>query len=355
MMYTQDHEESLPLTSTVWNDIKVDPGVLICPTKGKTITNGYVYYGCMGGQSMGSFSNPSAAGLTADGQHISTVASDLNIAYSGADLDFRHSNKVVAGFVDGHVIASDTPPPPVYGLSATNQRIWYAADAICGVASGTGVQNWVDMGSLNRTVTQPTAANRPTFMANAINGKPALSFNGASTAAASNWLATPQQFDLTGGSNSITMFMVITLGATQNNYTDLMDFDHGTAPNNGCVLQMKDGTPVNSYCFTYSSDGSNFPTWTNTNICTLTASQPQLLTVIQDTSLRYYINGVLKTTYNSVTAWNNGANVLTIGNFTSDHTRCFNGLIAEFAFYNKAMTDTERQAAESYLKGKYGL
>ncbi len=42
-----------------------------------------------------------------------------------------------------------------------------------------------------------------------------------------------------------------------------------------------------------------------------------------------------------------GSNVLTIGNYTGNHTRCFNGLIAEITIYNKAMSDAERQDAEN--------
>ncbi len=41
LMYTQDHEETFPDSATVWNDIKVDAGVLVCPTKGKGTPIGY--------------------------------------------------------------------------------------------------------------------------------------------------------------------------------------------------------------------------------------------------------------------------------------------------------------------------
>jgi prepilin-type N-terminal cleavage/methylation domain-containing protein len=43
-MYAQDHEECLPSTTTVWTDIKVDSGVLVCPTAGRSLPVGYGYH-----------------------------------------------------------------------------------------------------------------------------------------------------------------------------------------------------------------------------------------------------------------------------------------------------------------------
>ncbi len=60
-MYAQDHEEMLPATTSVWGDIKVDPGVLICATKGKNTPNGYGYNRYMAGVSLGELDNPTAA------------------------------------------------------------------------------------------------------------------------------------------------------------------------------------------------------------------------------------------------------------------------------------------------------
>ncbi len=99
-MYVQDHEETLPLSSTVWNDIKVDPGVLICPTKGKNTTNGYVYNSRIAGTGIGSVPDPTAIMMTADGIQTST---NNNALSTQADIDKRHSGYAIVSYIDGHV------------------------------------------------------------------------------------------------------------------------------------------------------------------------------------------------------------------------------------------------------------
>jgi prepilin-type N-terminal cleavage/methylation domain-containing protein/prepilin-type processing-associated H-X9-DG protein len=103
-MYTQDHEELLPSSTSVWSDIKVDPGVLNCATLGKSTPNGYCYNGYYSETSLGSVNNPTMALMTFDGSHAVTTAQPLaNIGYSTADYSFRHSNQIICSFADGHV------------------------------------------------------------------------------------------------------------------------------------------------------------------------------------------------------------------------------------------------------------
>ncbi len=96
-MYCQDHEEMLPNMSTVWKDINVDPGVLNCPTKGKSMPIGYGYNSWISNKSMGELSDPTTSLLTSDCNNSS------NILASSSDVDKRHSNGAIYSFVDGHV------------------------------------------------------------------------------------------------------------------------------------------------------------------------------------------------------------------------------------------------------------
>ncbi|MEI6519531.1 MAG: prepilin-type N-terminal cleavage/methylation domain-containing protein [bacterium] len=100
-MYVQDHEEILPGTSTIWSDIKVEPAVLICPTKGKSTTNGYVYNYIVAGSAIGSQVNPMSVFLTADGAATGNVTKDATNEVSNI-----HSGKTIASFADGHVSAT---------------------------------------------------------------------------------------------------------------------------------------------------------------------------------------------------------------------------------------------------------
>lgn len=88
-MYSQDHEEMLPGSLTIWQDIKIDPNVLTCPTIGKNTPIAYRYSTNCYGKSLGEFSDSSEEPLTYDAK------SD--------QPDMRHSGSMIVSYVDGHV------------------------------------------------------------------------------------------------------------------------------------------------------------------------------------------------------------------------------------------------------------
>jgi prepilin-type N-terminal cleavage/methylation domain-containing protein/prepilin-type processing-associated H-X9-DG protein len=125
-MYVQDHDECFPSTATVWSDIKVDPGVLICPTLGKSTPIGYSYSNLLSGAGIGSFDDPASTLVTGDGSHAATTASGIyldtpagQIIYTVNDLDTRHSSYVIGSFADGHVSPLSSAPK-LSGLPASS-------------------------------------------------------------------------------------------------------------------------------------------------------------------------------------------------------------------------------------------
>ncbi len=134
-MYCQDHEETLPGTANTWQDIGVDTQVLICPTAGKNTPVGYVYNGttdgvtaCVAGCSIGSIRNgkclvgdPSTIWLTADGTPSLGTG-----GVTRADLQPRHSGKIIKSYADGHVAIV---PGCVVNVDYTNQATAYALPA----------------------------------------------------------------------------------------------------------------------------------------------------------------------------------------------------------------------------------
>jgi len=96
-MYAQDHDVTLPSLSSVWSDVKVDPGVLTCPTLGKSTPNGYGYNQWMSNKSIGLIPDPTAAMLTADSNNSSNILTGVD------DIDYRHSGLGIASYLDGHV------------------------------------------------------------------------------------------------------------------------------------------------------------------------------------------------------------------------------------------------------------
>ena len=102
-IWAQDHNEALPMTASIWSDINLKSGITQCPTAGKNIDNSYVYNATLSNLSIGKLDNPSAVYLTADGINSATAGKPANIASAATNIDARHSNKVVASFLDGHV------------------------------------------------------------------------------------------------------------------------------------------------------------------------------------------------------------------------------------------------------------
>ena len=109
LMYAQDHEETLPGNNVVWTETNIEGGVLVCPTLGNKIPNGYIYDGFLSTTAVGEVTDPTQAFMTVDGFSADVVAPGLtlpygaNVLYSTSQYDPRHSNKYIASFVDGHV------------------------------------------------------------------------------------------------------------------------------------------------------------------------------------------------------------------------------------------------------------
>ncbi len=142
-MFAQDHEESLPDCASVWTGIKVDPGVLVCPTLGKSTPNGYVYNSKYADTSVGTMTDPTTCFVIADGAQVARTADPLvdtlypSIAYESMDVNFtRHSGKTIVGYADGHVNTTDqlwdfAGVPGVGGL-----QLYYANSA------GVSLTHW---------------------------------------------------------------------------------------------------------------------------------------------------------------------------------------------------------------------
>jgi prepilin-type N-terminal cleavage/methylation domain-containing protein/prepilin-type processing-associated H-X9-DG protein len=131
LMYAQDHEESLPEAANAWGVLALDRGVLKCPTASR-LDNGYLYSNFAAGKALGdtAFTDPTTFFVTADGAHAATAPipgtqanTYNNVAYSSADLNARHSDRVIASFLDGHVAIFKKDASPEFG----NDRFLAAA------------------------------------------------------------------------------------------------------------------------------------------------------------------------------------------------------------------------------------
>jgi prepilin-type N-terminal cleavage/methylation domain-containing protein len=105
-MYAQDHEETLPSSATIWQDIKVDNAILKCPTAGKNVPLAYIYNTRKCSENvLGDIQDPSNTWLTADGDNSNDAK--------------RHSNKLIASYVDGHTAVVDKLPGAIEATGGT--------------------------------------------------------------------------------------------------------------------------------------------------------------------------------------------------------------------------------------------
>jgi hypothetical protein len=70
--------------------------------------------------------------------------------------------------------AAATSPP------TTNLALWLKADSLT-LSNGDAVSTWSDSSGNGNSASQGTSGSRPTYVTNALNGKPVLRFNGSST------------------------------------------------------------------------------------------------------------------------------------------------------------------------------
>jgi len=106
-MWIQDHEETLPSSSTIWSDLldrqnrhAIDQAILICPTLGKHIAYGYGFNSNLSGMAIGKIDQFERALVIADCKPSSPLQ---NILLTPQDIDLRHTGKANATYLDGHV------------------------------------------------------------------------------------------------------------------------------------------------------------------------------------------------------------------------------------------------------------
>lgn len=221
--------------------------------------------------------------------------------------------------------ASGFNPKAISGLAT-----WYDASVGSSVETdGSGnVNNWSDLSGNGRTLTQPTANNRPSRTTPALNGRSAISFDGVND-------CLIVQFSF---SQPVTIFCV-------GNYREPLTF----------AGQLFDASPAGNrmrfYLPTSTTVGlfGGFPLASGT----ISASGWSVWgTVFNSLSSGIRRDGQAVANGNAGTQAPNGITLGAFGDGVLTPTNC---QIAEFVLYNRVLTDTERGTVERYLGRKWGI
>ena len=225
--------------------------------------------------------------------------------------------------------AGDTSLPPVL----TGLQLWYDAGRES-YADGAPMMSWTDRSGFNRTLTAFDSGAAPTYRANAINGRPAVEFDGArslmKTYGSTFTLSQPttffivfRQFD--GGEAYI-------FDSTNSSVRQLL----GRGPFNDMEMYANIDLVDTSVTWPFPS----FEVWSGT---------------MNDTSSSLWRNGVLRA---SGAAGTSGMSGFALGALSTSAQYGYlysHSLVAEVLYYTGAMTDADRGAVTSWLNQKYAL
>jgi hypothetical protein len=217
-------------------------------------------------------------------------------------------------------------PSTISGL-----QLWLKADAIVGLADTDPVTTWEDSSSANNDATQGTAALKPTYRTNQINGKAAVSFDDGDHLASALSMAT-KPFSVFAVAN-FTNFSVPRTILGQSSAGGLQ-FRGNTTPRQEILKAETASIGVSTSAL---STGTNYrlaATYSNTGVFT------------------FYLNGTADGTGTNDQTFT--ASTAKVGD-NRDGAESMLGLIAEILFYDSVLSAGDRGSVNSYLATKYGL
>ncbi len=237
----------------------------------------------------------------------------------------------------GHVAAAEFASVDVSSFCpAAGLAAWFNAERGVTMDASNLISGWLDQSASGALAAQADVARQPLLVPNAVNGWPAVRFDGNST-----YLQTAP-FDLLQGSPDYTVFLVGKAGPTQVSYADVFDWDHGWGY--GFVLQ-NDGSATNRFQLNGAVP------------FTLNASGYGLLTVIKAGAAEWIYGEARLLDYGVAgTFAQYPPRALALGSKANlAYPRFFNGEVAELLIYSRRLSEPERQAVAARLSAKYGL
>lgn len=221
---------------------------------------------------------------------------------------------------------------------------WWDASKLTGLTNAQTVTNWLDISGLTNNVTETTSP--PTYVSNAVNGKPSVRFLLSRLIAAQS-----ASLDFDG---DMTLFLVAYLEDSTSDGMGFIVNKQKYSPMTGWLVLQAGPWIENASAQVYGG-GSYY----QADFIGLTTNAWHVLTMhVSGTTLSSRIDGTNITTTTDVTM-THSSTPLTFGIDSDQPTdwsyRALNGELAEVILYNKAVSSGGISAVENYLKNKYGL
>jgi hypothetical protein len=254
-----------------------------------------------------------------------TLQSSLSLALS--------AGQKITIVVDGYASScgsfalnvSGGPSVPTSGLG-----LWLAADGLA-LSNGSKVSTWPDQSGNGRNGVMATLSRQPTFVTNALNGRPVVRFGGAQSLS----LNTPVQ------PTTFSVFVVGKNSKPTESFSMILG-PGGNWPNN--QLRWENGSQA---LFVGTSNGMPVVTSSIGN----TRVYHVLSATYTGSTLSVYRNGGLISTHSFST--NGPWTLAQVGAWYSSHF--MQGDLAEVMVYDRSLPSSERSSVESYLRSKYAL
>jgi hypothetical protein len=232
-------------------------------------------------------------------------------------------------------VAVANAPVPASGL-----ELWLRADYGVTADAAGKVTSWAVEGSpLKAGVKEP--AEMPSLVAAAINGKPAIRFDGEN-----NVLEVPMSIDAAASPELTVISVWSSATADKSPLRKLYGADNGGYDRSAGIDDR-------------AADGSNYTVFAGSGgvagIFTFTANTPNLtIENYANKKLNAWVNGAVAKA-NLDAEYNDMLDHFFIGSTGRVYHEMWKGDLAEMLVYKRSLTDEERKKVEDYLAAKYGL
>lgn len=245
------------------------------------------------------------------------------------------------------------PSTPFDPGTLSGNTLWLDANNAGSITqSGGYVSQWNDLSPTGATFTQANAALQPLYVSNAINGKPALSFDQSTDGTHGALVDTGTNQFVGDGTTPFTIWAVVQPG-TVATFIVFADF-HGTGTEDNPEFGFAASDASYKYVY-FISKGTGPFTAVRSETAFSDPNTTYMITITNDGAANYafFNSNVAQTVVSSGEGPINNANTRIGGSVfgAADPTHLF----AEMAIYNRVLNSTELAQLQAYGNSKYGL